>query len=209
MRLFNRDATPPLAALGLGLILSTLSAPLALCEDEPESHCKPYQWGDGLDPDKPLPTEGTYYGVQPGEINCRFRSRTPAKVDRNSCWNLARSYKMSESKFFFLNPGLEKDCSNLEPLKSYCVQGCEWRVFCSSSTWPVTHVERLVRFKTTDRPPTEQSSNPYGPSTANAGGRTTTLAALVMNMANAAMPRRGPAATRRMSSLMASYPPED
>lgn len=65
--------------------------------------------------------------IQPGDINCRFWSRTYDDANYYSCKELANDWAMSLEEFFFLNPTLLPDCSNIEPNARYCVKGCKSR----------------------------------------------------------------------------------
>lgn len=120
----------------LALALSLASWPAAVIADE----CQPVTW----DPTKkarradeptgafvvarPVPTmlnkrEGP---IQPGEINCRQWARTYDDVNYYTCYQLAKKYDITTDQFFFLNPDLQKDCSNVQPNAMYCVFGCKW-----------------------------------------------------------------------------------
>jgi hypothetical protein len=65
--------------------------------------------------------------IQPGEINCRFWHKTYEDPNYYACTEMANLYGITLKDFFFLNPTVLPDCSNLEPNTKYCVIGCEFR----------------------------------------------------------------------------------
>lgn len=70
--------------------------------------------------------------IQPGEINCRFWHNTYEDPTYYTCTEMANLYGIALKDFFFLNPTVPPDCSNLKPNTKYCVIGCECRT--SSTT---------------------------------------------------------------------------
>ncbi|GJD05035.1 glycosyl hydrolase family 18 [Colletotrichum higginsianum] len=92
------------------------------------SHCQPYKWNSNslqrvAAADEPVPTEGVLLVVKPGEINCRYWADTTEEVNYYTCSQLAHRYEIPNDVFFMLNPGLNKDCSNIKPKSEYCVTG--------------------------------------------------------------------------------------
>lgn len=67
--------------------------------------------------------------VEPGEINCRMWSFEEEEVNYYTCTKISDRYLMEVEEFFMLNPGLEPDCSNIEPNTRYCVRGCKLSEF--------------------------------------------------------------------------------
>ncbi|KAK2025679.1 hypothetical protein LX32DRAFT_596242 [Colletotrichum zoysiae] len=95
------------------------------------NYCKPFR-RDSLsstdiaaadDPDDFWPAEVTTINVNPGEINCRYSTVSPAVVTRYTCEILTEYYQLPHDDFFVLNPGLNKNCSNIKPQTEYCVAG--------------------------------------------------------------------------------------
>lgn len=66
--------------------------------------------------------------LRPGEINCRFYERTYDDANYYSCKEMADKWDLSIPQFFFLNPILLPDCSNIEKNALYCITGCKLRV---------------------------------------------------------------------------------
>jgi hypothetical protein len=77
------------------------------------------------DPADPVPTQGTPTNVVVGEVNCRYWTTTPAEVDYYTCSAMSARYDISNDLIFSLNPGLARDCSNVEADTDYCVRGCK------------------------------------------------------------------------------------
>ncbi|EAQ83669.1 hypothetical protein CHGG_10073 [Chaetomium globosum CBS 148.51] len=61
--------------------------------------------------------------IQPGEINCRFWHNTYEDPTYYTCTEMANLYGIALKDFFFLNPTVLPDCSNLKPNTKYCVIG--------------------------------------------------------------------------------------
>lgn len=115
------------AALSAFLLLA---APISTAATAASSgcYCKPAAW----DPNDPSwvppdfdPCDCGPPPPQPGEINCRWKFKTEI-VDDSSCGKIAELEGITLEKFFFLNPGLMKDCSNIQPNTRYCVAGCKY-----------------------------------------------------------------------------------
>jgi hypothetical protein len=70
--------------------------------------CQPHQWKRAV-----------------GDIVCRYDTKTRSSVNYYTCKELADFYGRTVEEFFFLNPSLNKDCSNIQPNTTYCVEGCE------------------------------------------------------------------------------------
>ncbi|KAK4125682.1 carbohydrate-binding module family 50 protein [Parathielavia appendiculata] len=114
--------------LRLAVVLLPLAPSLVSTQDE--SDCQPYRWDFGglkmrEDPADPLPTQGTPIPVALGEVNCRYWTTTPAEVNYYTCSQMAQRYSISNDVLFNLNPGLARDCSNVQPKTDYCVRGCK------------------------------------------------------------------------------------
>lgn len=71
--------------------------------------------------------------LSPGDINCRQWARTYDDVNYYTCYELAEKYELDIDKLFLLNPGLDKDCSNVQPNVLYCVAGCRWPILGSDT----------------------------------------------------------------------------
>ena len=124
------QANPRRARLSSLLVLGLLSVDLV------NGQCQPSTWvlrkrdGDPTgamplvrrDVDPPL---GVGYDPQPGEINCRARGDTYEDVNYYTCTDLADTFGIHLEFFFFLNPTLLPDCSNIQPNSKYCVAGCK------------------------------------------------------------------------------------
>lgn len=129
MKSFHLGAAASRATLWLAVASSPFFAGLSSAQDGKD--CQPYTWNSLMrlaaadDPADPAPTEGTSVAVEPGEISCRYWGDTPEEVSYFTCSDLATRYEITNEQFFFLNPGLKDDCSNIEPLAEYCVDGCE------------------------------------------------------------------------------------
>ena len=63
---------------------------------------------------------------QPGEINCRDTDSTEGmEINYYTCTALAARNRISVDTLFGLNPGLDRDCGNIEADTEYCVRGCK------------------------------------------------------------------------------------
>lgn len=133
MKSFHLGIASSRAALWLAVAWFVFLVDLASAQDQ--DHCRPYKWdslqgfsaaADPAVPADPEPTEGTLIVVQPGEVNCRDWRSTPAEVGYYTCWLLGRRYGLPKDKFFSLNPGLKRDCSNIKPKTEYCINGCQF-----------------------------------------------------------------------------------
>ncbi|KAK3946879.1 hypothetical protein QBC32DRAFT_387288 [Pseudoneurospora amorphoporcata] len=61
---------------------------------------------------------------QPGEINCRDTDSTEGmEINYYTCTVLAARNRISVDTLFGLNPGLDRDCGNIEADTEYCVRG--------------------------------------------------------------------------------------
>ncbi|KAK1966744.1 hypothetical protein LY78DRAFT_669500 [Colletotrichum sublineola] len=127
MKRIHHGAASLRAALWLAVASSFLFFHLSSAQDR--DVCKPsYAW-DSLsaictDADEPWPApQVTCIHVEPGEINCRYWADTPEEVSSLTCSHLASYYQLPYDRFFFLNPDLKKDCSNIKPKTEYCVAG--------------------------------------------------------------------------------------
>ncbi|KAL0473868.1 hypothetical protein QR685DRAFT_436556 [Neurospora intermedia] len=61
---------------------------------------------------------------QPGEINCRDADSTEGmEINYYTCTALAARNRISVDTLFGLNPGLDRDCGNIEADTEYCVRG--------------------------------------------------------------------------------------
>lgn len=117
------------------LLLSTLLVLLFLSwARAQDDECKPGRWSvkreGGIDiitwlPRDPMEGREIQREIQPGEINCRLEADEEEEVNYNTCENIADRYDMEVKEFFFLNPDLKPDCSNIEPNTRYCVRGCK------------------------------------------------------------------------------------
>ncbi len=67
------------------------------------------------------------FGVRgaPGEVVCRYETKTLGEVNYYTCTDLARKYSITVEKFFTLNPSVDKDCNTIKPNTNYCVAGCK------------------------------------------------------------------------------------
>lgn len=61
-----------------------------------------------------------------GDIVCRLDTKTGPTVNYYTCKAIADRYQRTIEDFFFLNLSLGKDCSNIQPNTTYCVDGCEY-----------------------------------------------------------------------------------
>jgi len=114
--------------------------------------CKPYTWSKYHSPGAATPTievarpTHTYAvpwklgsDVQGGEIFCRQRGDTYEDADSQSCEGLAKKYRTSLDKLYFLNPQLAPDCEGIRQWTSYCVHGCKFFILQLSPYWtPLT-----------------------------------------------------------------------
>lgn len=64
--------------------------------------------------------------AEPGEVNCRYARQTGSDVNYYTCTELAERYEITVEEFFVINPGLKKDCSDIQPNTEYCVDGCKY-----------------------------------------------------------------------------------
>lgn len=99
--------------------------------------CAPSTWAEGSItrrqtianasfPQSPQPKNSSNStAIQPGQINCRYYSKTKSSVNSSTCFNTATRYRITVATFFTLNPSLDLDCSNIQPNTRYCVAGCE------------------------------------------------------------------------------------
>lgn len=68
--------------------------------------------------------------TQPGEVNCRYTTNTRnMELNYYTCTAMADKYKIPVEKFFILNPGVHRNCDNLESNTDYCVKGCKCITF--------------------------------------------------------------------------------
>ena len=67
----------------------------------------------------------TVWEVKPGELNCRAWARTYDPVNQHTCKDIYTKYQITSDYFFWLNPTLETDCSNIQPKSRYCYDGCK------------------------------------------------------------------------------------
>jgi hypothetical protein len=64
--------------------------------------------------------------ITAGEVSCLFADSTEGlDINYYTCTLLANKWGISVENFFTLNPGLNPDCSNIQPDTDYCVLGCE------------------------------------------------------------------------------------
>ena len=130
MKSLHTNGALRLAVLFLTIVPSLVSAQ-DQADDEPYQ-CKPYQWSSNRleipqDPANPLPTQGiSLPPVAVGEINCRYWTTTHAEVNSDTCLQMVQRYEITYDKLFMLNPGLARDCSNVQPKTDYCVYGCKY-----------------------------------------------------------------------------------
>jgi hypothetical protein len=134
MKSIHRNGALRLAVLFLTLVPSLVSA-------QDDADCQPYRWSfSGLrmrqDPADPLPTQGTPIPVTVGEVNCRYWATTPDEVTYYTCSEMAQRYSISNDVLFNLNPGLARDCSNVQADTDYCVTGCKYLTYLSYSSTP-------------------------------------------------------------------------
>ncbi|KAF6824053.1 hypothetical protein CPLU01_11049 [Colletotrichum plurivorum] len=61
--------------------------------------------------------------AEPGEVNCRYARQTGKDVNYYKCTELAERYEITVEEFFVIDPGLKKDCSDIQPNTEYCVDG--------------------------------------------------------------------------------------
>ncbi|OIW32726.1 hypothetical protein CONLIGDRAFT_276828 [Coniochaeta ligniaria NRRL 30616] len=93
------------------------------------NECKPHRWsydtnGDMVPVFAAVPSAmPSQAAIQPGEINCRLNFATSVAVNSRTCTELADNFGTRRELFFVLNPALEPDCSNIQPLTEYCVIG--------------------------------------------------------------------------------------
>jgi hypothetical protein len=73
----------------------------------------------------------TILEVKPGELNCRAWARTYNEVNYYTCKEISDMYEITTDFFFWLNPTLKTDCSNIQPKSKYCTDGCK---FCSPTS---------------------------------------------------------------------------
>lgn len=63
--------------------------------------------------------------VKPGELNCRAWARTHEHVNYYTCTEICDKYQITTDYFFWLNPTLKTDCSDIQPRSRYCYDGCK------------------------------------------------------------------------------------
>lgn len=66
----------------------------------------------------------TFPPVPVGGINCRQNGTTNSTVYYYDCQAMADRYGINVETFFWLNPSVEQNCSNIIPESQYCVSGC-------------------------------------------------------------------------------------
>lgn len=112
--------------------------PSSRANAQDQDDCPPGRWSITRDVETGLDTITWLAGghietpeIQPGEINCRLWSFKEEEVNHDTCMEIADGHDMEMAEFFFLNPDLKPDCSNIEPHTTYCVRGC----MSPSSQW--------------------------------------------------------------------------
>ncbi|WYZ36505.1 hypothetical protein EsH8_II_000011 [Colletotrichum jinshuiense] len=122
----SRTGTALWLAVASSLFLSHHSS-----AEDGKLSCKPYTW-DSLslrriaaadDPSTPGRLRAISSSSSRGKLNCRYWADTPEEVSYYTCSMLAQRYDLSNDIFFTLNPGLDKDCSNVKSQAEYCVSG--------------------------------------------------------------------------------------
>ena len=63
--------------------------------------------------------------VKPGELNCQAWARTHEHVNYYTCTEICDKYQIMTDYFFWLNPTLNTDCSDVQPRSRYCYDGCK------------------------------------------------------------------------------------
>lgn len=124
--------------------LSLLAWPLATyaaeTSDVSTGECAPVTWTktdwpegynatatmEWIAPTLPAIVVRTGTELQPGDINCRMWQSTDADVLESWCMEIAEEWELTLDTLFYLNPGLLRDCSNLEPNAEYCMLGCRF-----------------------------------------------------------------------------------
>jgi hypothetical protein len=114
---------------GIGVILFSIC--LFLAPVSAGNDCQPHTWGPG--PKRDLGgavqsglVESDDSVPQAGDLNCRKHSPTYDDANYYTCTELAEKNRITIEEFFWLNPGLKKDCSNIQPNSEYCVVGCRF-----------------------------------------------------------------------------------
>lgn len=99
--------------------------------------CKPYRWDEdgnwlyGPASENPEPSitlsvpRKRGKDIKPGDVNCRWEGTIYDDITPESCQQLADDYQITLEKFFWLNPELDGQCSNIRPNTIYCTDGCE------------------------------------------------------------------------------------
>lgn len=102
-----------------------------------KNECRPYKWNK--DTGEPISTFSSpennkasddYDGdddehPKPGDVMCIKEVGAGKDVNYYTCTAMANEYSITVEEFFALNPSVKKDCSNMEPMGWYCIEGCK------------------------------------------------------------------------------------
>jgi hypothetical protein len=106
------------ASISLSLALAYMASCIAADE------CQPETWGRKR------------AVAAAGEMVCRYDTTTDADVSYYTCKEICDTYSLPFEVFLALNPGLDKDCANIKPETTYCVDGCTYRLITFATPAP-------------------------------------------------------------------------